>query len=769
VSRPLLAIQVPTHNRAGALRSLLERLHAELGDTTDVVVQVADNASSDDTPAVLSAMCARMPTLHVHRQDTNLGARGNHRWLVANAPHCEYLWCIGDDDLPEPGAIAYVLELLQAHRPAWLHLPHRFVHPDGRLKVESRRPGAPEVHPDPGSMWVAQYHWLTFLSASVVRRDALRAVEATSTSENMFFPLVWFFEASMDGPCVVADRLLVTGSTDISWGDRMIETMTHHFVGLYDEAVGRLVSERDFGRSMDFHYNRNHYWCWQAEPELLLDTVRRFPTSRVLRQFLWAIGRERRDPAAVAAVAAASAAAGDDIVARELIDQGEAAFGQGDAAAAADLFTRALEEAPAMAEAWNDLAVALHALGSPQARIAAATAVELDPADENARQNQQAITAPPARPAGGPTSVVFVFPDIPDPNRSAGHRRAFEMALAMRACGFDTTLACLRSRGFEAAGARLQAEGIRIHAADAGADLGALMQQGFDVAVIAFHSLAARLVPVLRAVSPRTRVVVDSVDVHFLRMMREAELAGDAAGLARAEREREAELAVYRASDLVVAITPEEQTFLAGLVPGVPVEVIGNVHRPQAGVPGPAGRAGALFVGSFFHPPNLDAVRFMCAEILPELRALGYDQEVAIAGTAMPDDARQIIESAGATALGFVPSVEAELALRRVSLAPLRFGAGLKGKVGEAFACGVPVVGTAIAAEGFRDARSAMLVADTAPAIAAAVVGLTQDDALWRRLSAGGVRLVEQTLAPEACRAAIERVVTRMVPGELAA
>jgi glycosyltransferase involved in cell wall biosynthesis len=393
MSRPLLAIQIPTHNRAGVLRRLLERLHAELGDSTEVVVQVADNASPDETPAVLSAMAGRMPTLRVHRQDANLGARGNHRWLVANAPECDYLWCIGDDDLPEPGAIAYVLEMLAAHRPAWLHLPHRFVHPDGRLKVESRRPEAPEVHPDPGRMWVAQYHWLTFLSASVVRRDALREVEATSTSENMFFPLVWFFQASMDGPCVVADRLLVTGSTDISWRDRMIETMTHHFVGLYDEAVGRLVSEREFGRTLDFHYNRDHYWCWQAEPELLLETVRRFPTSRVLRRFLWSIGRERRDPAAIAAVTAATAAAGDDAVARRLIAEGEELFGQGDAAAAAGRFTLAVEEAPALAEAWNDLAVALHALGSPQAQGAVATALELDPADEHARQNHAAIMA----------------------------------------------------------------------------------------------------------------------------------------------------------------------------------------------------------------------------------------------------------------------------------------------------------------------------------------------------------------------------------------
>ncbi len=394
MSRPLLAICIPTYNRAAALEQLLERLHEQLGDETDVVVHVSDNASPDGTPALLAALSARMPTLRVHRQETNVGANRNHRWLVANAPDCEYLWLMGDDDTPEPGAIAYVLELLRAYKPAWLHLPHRFVHPDGRIKVESRRPAAPEVHADPGRMWVAQTHWLTFLSASVVRTEPLRRVEAESSSQNMYFPMIWYFQASLHGPCVVADRLLVSGSTDISWGDKMAETMTRHFVGLYDEAVGQLTSAEEFGRSLDAHYSEAHYWCWkEAGPEYLIATVRRFPHSRILRRYLWTLGRELRDPTCIAEVAAASAAAGDDAAARALIEQGEAVFEQGDAAGAAQLFRSAIDESPAMAEAWNDLAVALHALGSPQARTAVVTAVELDPADETAWQNHVAIMA----------------------------------------------------------------------------------------------------------------------------------------------------------------------------------------------------------------------------------------------------------------------------------------------------------------------------------------------------------------------------------------
>jgi len=392
MTRPLLAIGIPTYNRAEPLGRLLDRLHDELGDATDVVVLVSDNASPDATPELLSAAAGRMPSLDVHRQPENLGALGNTRWLVANAPDCEYLWIFGDDDEPEPGAIAYACQLLRAHEPAWLHLPHRFVHPDGTVKAESRVPVAPEGHADPGRMYLAQTHWLTFLSASIVRRDDLRRVEAASSTDNLYFPLIWYFRASLAGPCLVADRLLVSASADVSWGDRMGEVMTRHFIGLFDEAIGRQVSAEEFGRSLDAHYNRDHYWCWkEAGADYLIETVRRFPHSRVLRRYLWTLGRELRDPRCAAEVAAATTAAGDDMVARALLAEGETAFGNGDAAGAAELFTRALEEAPAFAEAWNDLAVALHAMGSDQARVAVATAVELDPADENAWQNHVAI------------------------------------------------------------------------------------------------------------------------------------------------------------------------------------------------------------------------------------------------------------------------------------------------------------------------------------------------------------------------------------------
>jgi glycosyltransferase involved in cell wall biosynthesis len=379
------------------------------------------------------------------------------------------------------------------------------------------------------------------------------------------------------------------------------------------------------------------------------------------------------------------------------------------------------------------------------------------------------VARPPLRvphvsgPQGERESVLFFYPDMPEPSRSAGHTRAAEITHALRRLGYRTTLMCETSTGYEAAAARFAGDGIEVAAADRGDDLDALLRRGFDAAIVSFHTLAGRAVPALRAVSPRTRIAVDSVDVHFLRMRRAADLAGDQLGVARAERERAQELAVYAAADVVLAVTEDERALLAGLLPGADVQVLGNVHRLTDTVAPLAGRRGALFVGSYGHAPNTDAVRWLCAEVMPLLQAAAYAGPVVVAGSGMPDALARLAAAAGADPRGFLPSVQDELAGRRISIAPLRFGAGLKGKVGESIAAGVPVVATAIAAEGFERPERGMLIADSAAEFAEAIVRLGRDDALWERLSAGGRELVSETLGTAACETALERILATLV------
>src|SRR4051794_24783732 len=147
---PSLAVCIPTYNRAHVLGPLLERLRDE-----DVTVLVSDNASDDDTPAVLERAGVAF-----HRQPENVGPLENVRWLLRNAPEADYVWLLGDDDTIVPGGIEHARALLRERRPAWLFCPHVWAHADGVPLHGSPCPAQVEEYRDAGDLYRAYHHWL---------------------------------------------------------------------------------------------------------------------------------------------------------------------------------------------------------------------------------------------------------------------------------------------------------------------------------------------------------------------------------------------------------------------------------------------------------------------------------------------------------------------------------------------------------------------------------------------------------------------------------
>ena len=390
----LLCIGVPTFERADDLERLLAYLERQLRDTAeDIAVLVSDNASTDRTPDLLRAAAERLPWLHVHRQPTNLGAPPNIRWLIEQAGDSEYLWLIGDDDVPHEGALATVVDLLRAERPAWLHLPHRWVEPSGRVVGGSPVTGVVQRYDNAADMYRAHHHWLTFMSASIIRTTELQRAIREVRSDNAYIPLLWFFRAGLDGPCAVAAEHLLDGGTEITWADRRHTIMTLDFTALYDDGLHAGLSEAEFGASLDGLYvNGWAFDLWERLPiERLAEAVTRFPQSRGLRDYLWRLARaqNRRDLLAVLDDAARSV--GDDRIARELVAAGEEAFAAGSPQAALERFTEAAARLPGLTAAWNDLAVTAHHLGLPDARAYVEHALFVAPHDRDALLNRGAI------------------------------------------------------------------------------------------------------------------------------------------------------------------------------------------------------------------------------------------------------------------------------------------------------------------------------------------------------------------------------------------
>ena len=292
------------------------------------------------------------------------------------------------------------------------------------------------------------------------------------------------------------------------------------------------------------------------------------------------------------------------------------------------------------------------------------------------------------------------------------------------------------------------------------AELLAARGREFEVVIVSRHYIAAKHIAAVRQFAPRALVVFDTVDLHFLREERLAELEGNALSKAVARAKREDELAMIRKSDVTLVVSPVEQKLLHELVPESRVMILSNIHEPMAGGKPFAEREGLVFIGGFQHPPNTDAVLWYAQEILPRVRAQLPGVKTFIVGSKVPA-AIPALATDDLIVTGYVPDVTPYFNGCRVSIAPLRYGAGVKGKVNSAMSHGLPVVATSTSVEGMHlRPEEDVLVADDPAAFADAIVRLYRDEALWHKLAAGGVENIRRHFSRDVARKAVKQLVT---------
>jgi glycosyltransferase involved in cell wall biosynthesis len=269
------------------------------------------------------------------------------------------------------------------------------------------------------------------------------------------------------------------------------------------------------------------------------------------------------------------------------------------------------------------------------------------------------------------------------------------------------------------------------------------------VAWVVRPEVAAVVMPALSRLRPALRVVYDSMDLHYLRLERESAVTGSRGLRLQARLMKTLEARAASAADVAVAITLDEAPLLRELSGGTDVAVLPNVHEPRADdAPPLAGRSGLLFVGNYTHTPNVDAVEILAREVMPRIWARRPELVLSIVGRGLPLDRFPSLDERIAC-LGWVEDLDELVDRSSVLVAPLRFGAGLKGKIGFALARGLPVVTTPIGAEGFARPKG-MIVSppDEWEAFAERTAELIGDPHLWSRLSTEGVALTRREYAP---------------------
>lgn len=357
--------------------------------------------------------------------------------------------------------------------------------------------------------------------------------------------------------------------------------------------------------------------------------------------------------------------------------------------------------------------------------------------------------------------AIIFHPRMPEFDRERGSQRTLEVIQFLQEAGWSVTFVAQNAAGGDRYVRFLQQRGVTTYAGfDEQVDQMIAVGQ-FDLAILAFWFIAETHLPIIRKLSPRTRVIVDMIDLHFLREARRVlrkRLDSGASNMLDTDYASRMmrEVNTYAAADGVLAVSQKEADLINDLTgdPTLAYVVPLSEDLARSEVPFSA-RKGMVFVGNFRHLPNGEAVEYLCRDVLPRLDPNLLDQHpVYIIGNAFNDRIRGYGSHLPQVRMvGWVPSVLPYLQQTRVALVPLLHGAGVKGKLLQSLMIGTPSVSTSIGAEGLdlKDGQH-LLVADDPEAFAASITRLLTEEALWQRLAAQGHEHVASVYGKESVR-----------------
>ena len=286
-----------------------------------------------------------------------------------------------------------------------------------------------------------------------------------------------------------------------------------------------------------------------------------------------------------------------------------------------------------------------------------------------------------------------------------------------------------------------------------------------DLAWVCRPQLYEKYAPMIRQ-HQQIKLIYDTVDLHYLRLKRKAELANgdDIDKVCQWVRMQSRELKAAHQADLTITITEAEQKILAE--EGVNnLAVVPNIHSVYEGEkPSFPKRQGILFIGSYNHPPNVDAVEWLVKEIMPMVWQQIPELTVTLLGSNVTEEVRALESDSRVKVTGYIADVTPYFLNHRVFVAPLRYGAGMKGKIGQSLEYGLPIVSTAIGIEGMNLVNEQDVIeANQTIEFAQQIIRLYQDQDLWHKLAENSKDAVS-SFATKSVQTTIQQLFDALIP-----
>src|SRR4029453_4942846 len=359
----------------------------------------------------------------------------------------------------------------------------------------------------------------------------------------------------------------------------------------------------------------------------------------------------------------------------------------------------------------------------------------------------------------GRRNILVIDHHVPMPDKDSGSLRMFQIVRLLRQLGHNVTFIPdnlayeppytgeLQKRGAEVV-YHPYVKKVRDYLVAHG--------PSFDAVVLSRCDFARKYIADVRVNAPQSRIIFDTVDLHYLREDSEARLTRDPEMRRKAQEKERLEHELIDQADETWVVSPVEQQLLRERWPRKSVQLVSNiVDIPGSKTPFEL-RRDYLFIGGFQHRPNTDAILFFMQKIYPLVSEHLGDLKFYIIGGYPPPEIvalateRIIVAGLQRDVRPFFDSV-------RLSIAPLRFGAGVKGKINQSMGFGVPVVATSLAVEGMElKDREDILVADDPGDFARALIELYESEELWNRLSENGIEKTRALYSTDAARKKLE-------------
>ena len=337
--------------------------------------------------------------------------------------------------------------------------------------------------------------------------------------------------------------------------------------------------------------------------------------------------------------------------------------------------------------------------------------------------------------------VLFVDNTLPSPARDAGSSVIISHMQAFQRLGFQVSIVpmdMLSGVGID----YLSKNGITVLCEPWTIAVEEVFRREhgeYDVVYLHRVDSASRYLSLVRHYFRKARIIYSVADLHHLRLQRQAQVEDRPELMPFINATRFGEFLAAASCDICLTHSSVEARVIKNSVAAANVFVMPWAVKLATLVDDFAIRRGVGFIGSFNHAPNFDAAVYLLHEIMPLVWEIDSDITLFIAGSAMPSYFTDYKEPR-VSCLGRVEDVGEFLSVVRMTVAPLNYGAGIKGKVVDSLAAGVPCICTPIAAEGFDFTKPLdQLVALGADLIAQKIVELYHNKADFMTLRAAGI------------------------------